>query len=446
MSYTTRIVLFSFTTLTLTIVLILLGPRSVPLSLVAQTPVGEEVPAGASIRMTFSRPVDRQSAEASFRLTPPASGNFFWEGQTLLFQPTQPLRAATRYRVRFDATLRDITGRPVVDELAWEFRTRPPRILLLRATEHGSELWLVDPDNQASRQLLFTAEGVHEVVAAPDGTRAIYTESRGLSRTALMLIDLDNGTTRPLVDDERSSAATPAWAPTSDLIAFERRTLLSRGEGLGPPHIWLAQPDGTLLGPLKSGEEAESSYAPTWSPNGNLIASIATSDQTLMVYSFFTDKQRELPAVVIERPTWLPDSSGLIYSSAEVDASGPVLRLRLVGIGEAPTSRGLTDGTAVEFGPVVAPQGGAVAFTQRSRSGTQSRIWLVSPDGGLPRPLSRAGPHEDTQPAWSPDGRLVAFIRSSSAATPERWAMLVDPATGIEELLLDGVVQLAWIP
>ena len=445
MSYTTRIAAFSFTTLILTIILIVLGPRSIPLSLVAQTPVGEEVPAGVAIRITFSRPVDPQSAEESFRLTPPVSGDFFWEGQTLIFQPSQPLRAATRYRVSFNATLRDRAGRPVGDELAWEFRTRHPQLLLLRATDSGSsELWLVDPDDRESRQLLLTAEGVHEVVAAPDGTRAIYTELRGLSRSALMLIDLATGTTRPLVDDERGSAATPAWAPTSDLIVFERRTLLS--EGLGLPHVWLAQPDGTLLGPLESGEGSESSYAPTWSPDGNLIASIATKDQTLRVYSFFTDKQRELPAVAAERPTWLPDSSGLIYSSAEVGSSGPALRLRLVGLGEAPATRGLTDGTAAEFGPAVAPHGRAVAFTRRSRSGMQSRIWLVSPDGGMPRPLSSAGPHEDTQPTWSPDGRLVAFTRSSGAATHERWAVLVDPATGEEELLIDGVVQLTWIP
>ena len=445
MSYTTRIVLFSATTLILTIVLIILGPRSAPLTLVAQTPVGEAVPAGAAIRVTFSRPVDQQSAEVSFRLTPPVSGNFFWEDQTLIFRPHQPLRAATRYRVSFDSSLRDRAGQPVADALGWEFRTRHPRLLLLRTADDGSsELWLVAPDDPASQQLILTTEGVNEVVAAPDGTHAVYTELRGLSRSALMLIDLADGTTRPLVDDERSSAATAAWAPASDLIVFERRTLLS--SGLGLPQIWLAQPDGTLLGPLESGDEAESSYAPTWSPDGNLIASIATRDQTLRVYSFFTDKQRELPAVVAERPTWLPDSSGLIYSSAEVGSSGPALRLQLVSLGEAPVTRNLTDGTATEFGPSVAPNGGAVAFTQRSRSGTQSRIWLVSPDGGPPRPLSSAGPHEDTQPAWSPDGRLVAFIRSSGAVTPERWAMVIDPETGAEQMLIDGVVQLAWIP
>lgn len=444
MSYYPRIVAFSLAILALTLVLVAFGPRGAPIVLVAQAPVGEEVPAGTAIRVTFSRPVDRQSAEASFRLTPQAPGSFFWSEQTLTFQPTRPLSAETRYRVSFGPGLSDAEGRATSGELAWEFQTRGPRLLMLRATaDGGSELWMAAPDGQGARRLLAVAEGIGEVVTAPDGTRAVYTLLRGSSRSALMLIDLASGATQPLVDDETASASAPAWAPPGDFIAFERRAL---GEGrLGVPRIWLAQPDGTLLGPLLSGNGSDISYAPAWSPDGNQVAFVDGVSQALSVYSFFTDEVRDLPGVSGERPVWLPDGSGLIFSSAAIGPAGPEQRLRLVSLGAEPATRNLTDGAAAELSPAVAPGGGAVAFVRRG-DGPEGRIWLVSSDGGPPSPLSGAGPHQDTQPTWSPDGRLLAFVRANAAGPRQSQAIVVDLSTGAETVVLDEVIQALWTP
>ncbi len=445
MSYSARIAAVSLATLALTILLVAFGPRGAPLTLVAQAPVGEEVPAGAVLRATFSRPVDRQSAEASFGLTPSAPGSFFWEGQTLTFQPDRPLSTETRYRVSFGPGLSDAEGRPMTGELAWEFHTRGAQLLALRATaEGGSELWLVGPDGHGARKLLAVADGISEAVVAPDGTGAVYTELRGLSRSALMLIDLASGATRALVDDETASVSAPAWAPAGDFIAFERRAV-SDGR-LGVPRVWLAQPDGTLLGPLVGGDGSDSSYAPVWSPDGNQVAFMDGISQALKVYSFFTDAVRELPATTGERPAWLPDGSALIFSSAESRPAGPALRLRLVTLGAEPVARDLTDGAAAELRPSVAPNGGAVAFARRGSAGPEGRIWLVSSDGGPPSPLSAEGPHHDTQPTWSPDGRLVAFVRSSAVGPYQSQAVVVDPATGAETIVLDEVVQVVWMP
>lgn len=445
MSYYARIAVFSCLTLALTLVLVAFGPRVAPLTLVAQAPLGEEVSAGAAIRVTFSRPVDRQSAEVSFSLAPPTPGSFFWQEQTLTFQPTQALAAATSYRVSFRPGLLDAEGQPTTNELAWEFRTRASGLLALRATpEGGSELWLVAADGQNARKLLAAADGISEAIVAPDGTRAVYTALRGVSRSALMLLDLASGATRALVDDASVSAAAPAWSPLGDFIAFERRTVSANG--LGVPRIWLAQPDGTMLGPLVGGDGSDSSYAPVWSPDGNLVAFIDGISQAVKVYSFFTDSVRVLPATTGERPTWMPDGSALVYSSATSGPAGPMLRLRLVTLGEVSATRDLTDGAMAELGPALAPNGAAVAFSRRGLDGPESRIWLVSSDGGPPRPLSAAGPHQDTQPVWSLDGRLLVFVRSAAAGPFQSQAVVIDPTTGVETVVLDEVVQAVWTP
>ncbi|HMQ30294.1 MAG TPA: Ig-like domain-containing protein [Chloroflexaceae bacterium] len=445
MTYTARIAAFSGATFLLTALLVLFGPRGAPMTLAARAPNGQEVAVGAAISMTFSRPVDRAAAEASFRIAPPAPGRFFWEERTLTFRPTQPLSPETDYSVSFGEELRDAEGRPVRAALGWGFRTRGPRLLVLRATPAGgSELWLVAPTGEGARKLLDAPGGIGEVVMAPDGTRAAYVEQRGLERSALMLIDLERGATSPLVDDEAASAAAPAWTGPGDFIAFERRALADGR--LGVPRVWLAQPDGTLLGPLVGGDGSDISYAPAWSPDGNSVAFLDGLSQALKVYSFFTDAVTELPATSGERPAWLPDGSALVYSGAEVGAAGLSQRLRLVTLGEAPATRDLTDGAAAELTPAIAPGGEAVAFTRRGPGGPEGRIWLVSASGGPARPLSAAGPHQDTQPAWSPDGRLVAFIRSSAAGPLQSQAVVVDTATGEETVVLGDAVQAVWAP
>lgn len=447
MSYYARIALVSLALALATAGLLAFGPRGATLTLAAQAPNGDAVPVGAAISVTFSRPVDRLSAEQSFRVDPPVPGSFFWSDRTLTFRPSRTLAPESAYRVAFGAGLRDEEGRATSRDLAWEFRTRGASLLAVTATESGgSALWLVSPGGGGARKLLDAPAGISDVAVAPDGTRAVYVEPRGLQRSALMLISLADGSTRPLVDDEAASAAAPAWAPLGDFIAFERRALTD-GQ-LGVPRIWLAQPDGTLLGPLYPGDGADISYGPTWSPDGNSVAFLDGISQAIKIYSFFTDAVVELPARSGERPSWLPDGSALVYSAAETGGDGgPLsLRLRLVTTGEAAVSTELTDGEAAELSPAVSPNGEAAAYTRRGLDGPQARVWLAPTAPGQPRPLSADGPHQDTQPLWSPDGVSLAFVRSSAAGPLRSEAVVIDAATGAETVVLADAVQVVWAP
>ena len=63
-------------------------------------------------------------------------------------------------------------------------------------------------------------------------------------------------------------------------------------------------------------------------------------------------------------------------------------------------------------GVAIAPDGGAVAFTMRSIDWESNRwdteIWLAN-DGEEPFQLTRTDGGSSTRPAWSPDGRWIAF-------------------------------------
>jgi Tol biopolymer transport system component len=437
-----RIVASSLLLALLTGLLAWFGFRQGDVRLIARSPEGQAVAASSTIRLTFSRPVDRRSVEESFRLEPTLPGRFFWEDATLVFRPEQPLQSSTAYTITLSTALRDAQGRANESALAWSFRTRAPQLLALRDTETGGELWLVPLEGGAPRRIIAETQPISAFAVAPDGSQAIYVVERSPERTALMLLDLADGTTRPLADDPEATATAPAWASTDDLVVYERRALVNGS--LGVSRLWLTQPDATQLGPLIGADDGIT-YGAVWSPDGYRIALIDGSTQAVVIYDFFSDQRRNLPVLSSEPVSWLADGSGFVFSDAQVGPEGPALRLRRFDLASEQVSD-LTAGGAAEIGPMVAPDGTFVAYSEQQTDSPGSVIKIVASEGGTPRALTEPGPHRDDLPIWSPDSKRIAFIRDALDGTVQRSAWVVARDGGPPTMAFDNVIQVGWAP
>ena len=98
----------------------------------------------------------------------------------------------------------------------------------------------------------------------------------------------------------------------------------------------------------------------------------------------------------------------------------------------APHPFGVRDMIAMErlSEPRPSPDGRRVVFARRvydwDSNSTSINLWIVPIEGGEPRRLTSAKSH-DTSPAWSPDGRLVAFVSDRGGSSQ---VFTIDPQGG----------------
>jgi TolB protein len=236
----------------------------------------------------------------------------------------------------------------------------------------------------------------------------------------IYVMNADGSRKRNLTRD-RANDDLPTWSPDGRRIAF----LHGRGRGRG--QLYVVNADGSGLRNLGriAGPALFASH-PVWSPDGRTIH--------FGRYLVSTDGSgaRKLPNIPLIA-VWSPDGRQIAFvANRKTGLPGPgaarskddseIYVMNADGSG----TRRLTHNVGYDGEPAWSPDGRRIAFQRKRRvGGSNGEIYVMNADGSGKRNLTR-NPAQDGSPSWSPDGRMIAFVSNRDGRRPEPHVMNAD--------------------
>lgn len=310
---------------------------------------------------------------------------------------------------------------------------------------------------------LVRLERVGSPALSPDATRVVYTVrstnmEKNKGNTQLWMLDLRNAAAAPVQLTRGDTSNTdPEWSPGGDAVYF----LSSRS---GSSQVWRQ--------PVAGGDAVKVTELPIDVDNFRLSPA---ADRIALGLGVFRDcpdlacsKARgdakakdKASGKVYDRlfvrhwDTWADGRNAVLYS-APIDSSGRVSAapVSLSGSldGDVPSKpfgdrdeyRFSPDGKTIVFGLRVA--GKSEAWS------TNFDLYQVAADGGTPRNLTAENPAWDSKPAFSPDGKTLAYVAMAKPGfEADRFQlMFMDVASGKKHKVAAGwdrsIAEFKWTP
>ncbi len=277
---------------------------------------------------------------------------------------------------------------------------------------------------------------------SPDGKWVAYTvgtvdAEKDRRDTDLWMVSWDGGQQIRLTATAESSESAPRWSPDNRYLAF----LASRGdeeEKKKGSQVWLLNRAGGEAEKLTDIKGGISDYA--WSPDSRrLVLVVNDPDPNAEPEKKEGWKRKTKPPIVIDRYHFKQDREGYL---------GPLHRhLSLFDV-ETRKAEALTSGRFDEQSPAWSPDGKFVAFVSNRSAdpdrNNDSNIFVIDAKAGAePRQLTTFAGPDRGRPSWSPDGRLIAYVQGDetrySAYNLDKLAVV--PAGGGQPRLLTSTLD-----
>lgn len=429
------------------------------------------VSVGSPIAVVFDGPIDPGSIDDALSVTPPIGGDVRIvplpndeappgaeppPGTVLVLDPGDPLAAHTTYTVTLAPSV-TLAGAPdvVAEGSTWTFTTGQPtasghnQIAYLTARGGNRDVWLMNPDGSAQRQLTGGLAPVSAFDVTLDGTRVAFA-SGGVVR--LMAIDGTGETV--LTGDDRLEYA-PRFSPDGRRLVLARRAADGTDQGWwlvpldaaageevqltpgGAPPLGSTALPGDGIEP-NEGQPAWAGRA-AWDPSGRwLLLTTAQGAVVLVDVDAGPPAAVALPLTAASAPAWSAAGDRFLVVGRATNAESDALH----SVDTDGTVRERSEG----FGSVAVDPDGRVAMLLRDEAGL-ARLALGGIEGDRPPEIMTSGEGlADRWPAFSPDGSAVVFgrVRDEGTTSAGIWSMETAGGSPVR-LTTDGAYP-RWLP
>ncbi len=253
-------------------------------------------------------------------------------------------------------------------------------------------------------------KSVGDPQVSPDGRWVAYSvgtvdAEKERRDSDLWMISWDGSQKIRLTATADSNESQPRWSPDNRYLAF----LASRGddeEKKKGTQVWLLNRAGGEAQKLTDIKGGVSDFS--WSPDSKrLVLVVNDFDPASEPEKMEGWKRKTKPPIVIDRYHFKQDREGYLESLRS--------HLSLFNV-EARKAEVLTSGRFEEESPAWSPDGRSVAFisnrTADSDRNDDSNVYVIEAKAGAePRQLTTYPGPDGGRPAWSPDGRYIAYLQ-----------------------------------
>ena len=278
---------------------------------------------------------------------------------------------------------------------------------------------------------IFNVRDVRDPQRSPDGQWVAYVVSRAIKDTDkndndIWMVSWDGAQQIQLTSSAESESA-PRWSPDNTSLAF-----LSSRQGAKHAQLWLLNRAGGEAVKVSDVKGGISEYA--WSPDGKTIALVVEEPDPADAQA---EKEKEAAKegaaktpkpIVIDRYYFKADGAGYLR--------GERSHLYLFDVA-AKKAEVLTPGKFDERAPAWSPDGKQIAFVSKRGEGDLDRvesedIYVIDARAGAEARALTSTPAAESRPVWSPDGRTIAYtvgdeLKYSAYSQPR---LAVVPAAG----------------
>jgi Tol biopolymer transport system component len=412
---------------------------------------GGQPSATTAIRVTFTEPVDRASAETRFRIEPASEGAFSWPGDdTLVFSPAEPLTPSRTYVVTVGPGVVSQRGRRMRRAESWSFTPRGSSVLYLAPGDVQIRgLWVVGLDGGEGREIYSPEYGVFDFEPSPDGSQIALTVFDAEGATDVWLIDASGANPHRLTDCSPASCSGPAWSPDGGLLAYERREQALTG-GSGPSRVWLIDPASGDTSPVYEDNQVLG-FGPRWSADGERLAFFDANAQAIRVLELDTGQGDLIPSQMGEVGTFDPAGDAMVYVDIRPVGRQYFPQLWEAELGADGGIRPLfSDDAEEDSAPAWSPGGEVLAFARRRldrQEGWGSQLMLYDFSGERLEQVTDAPEYNNTRFTWEPGGERLLVQRFNldvTYAKPEIW--LYDLGADEFTLLVENGFGGLWLP
>ncbi len=280
------------------------------------------------------------------------------------------------------------------------------RIAFVRALDTGAAIYAVPSLGGQERRLMNVSGALLPALSwSPDGRWLAFAEKASESqpahivRLSLQALERQRLTSPP---EDSAGDSHPAVSPDGTLLAFVRS---GAGQGTaGNLDVWIQPIEGGQPWRLTNGSY-DFCHSLAWTPDGNAIVFTASVAERIFRVSLAGGDPQPVPGPGEHAGSASVRANRMVYAQTTASPWSiwrvPGQASRRGGVPER-----LIASSQWDIAPAWSPDGRRIAF-ESARSGAQN-VWVCDADGSHPVQLTSFPSYTGT-PRWSPDGQRIVF-------------------------------------